>query len=196
METTTDPWEPPFAGDEIAHLTGALDRMRTTFRWKADGLGAEGLALRTARSELTLGGLLKHLAVCEDMALTFKLDGSAPGDPWDEHCEDPYGWALTSAADDSPGDLYALYDGAVARAHARLDAALADGGLGRVTYMSRFAGEDVSLRRVMFDLLEEYGRHTGHADLLREAVDGRVGEDPPPGWRPVSVPGAPALFGR
>ena len=43
-----------------------------------------------------------------------------------------------------------------------------------------------SLRRLLFDLLEEYGRHTGHADLLREAVDGRTGEDPPPGWRPVS----------
>jgi hypothetical protein len=36
------------------------------------------------------------------------------------------------------------------------------------------------------DLVEEYGRHTGHADLLREAVDGRVGEDPPAGWRPES----------
>jgi hypothetical protein len=35
-------------------------------------------------------------------------------------------------------------------------------------------------------MIEEYGRHTGHADLLREAVDGRVGEDPPPGWRPRS----------
>ena len=44
----------------------------------------------------------------------------------------------------------------------------------------------VSLRRVLFDLLEEYARHTGHADLLREAVDGRVGEDPPEDWRPVS----------
>jgi hypothetical protein len=43
-----------------------------------------------------------------------------------------------------------------------------------------------SLRRVLCDLIEERGRHTGHADLLREAVDGRVGEDPPPGWRPVS----------
>ncbi|WP_240916044.1 DUF664 domain-containing protein [Sanguibacter sp. HDW7] len=195
MSMTWDPWEPPRAGDEIAHLTGALDRLRTTFRWKADGLGAEGLALRTGRSTLTLGGLLKHLAVCEDMMLTFKLDGSAPGDPWDEHCEDPFGWALESAADDEPGELYALYDGAVARSHARLAAALADGGLDRVTFQSRFAGEDVSLRRLLFDLVEEYGRHTGHADLLRESVDGRVGEDPPSGWRPVSAPGAPALFG-
>jgi hypothetical protein len=41
-----------------------------------------------------------------------------------------------------------------------------------------------SLRRLIFDLIEEYGRHTGHADLLREAVDGLTGEDPPPGWSP------------
>jgi hypothetical protein len=47
-------------------------------------------------------------------------------------------------------------------------------------------GEVVTLRRLLCDLIEEYGRHTGHADLLREAVDGRVGEDPPDGWRPVS----------
>ena len=45
-------------------------------------------------------------------------------------------------------------------------------------------GEPVSLRRILFDLLEEYARHTGHADLLREAIDGRVGEDPPGEWRP------------
>ena len=42
-------------------------------------------------------------------------------------------------------------------------------------------GIHVSLRRLLFDLVEEYGRHTGHADLLREAVDGVTGEDPPDG---------------
>jgi len=47
-------------------------------------------------------------------------------------------------------------------------------------------GERASLRRLVFDLVEEYGRHTGHADLLREAVDGLTGEDPPDGWRPQS----------
>ena len=45
-------------------------------------------------------------------------------------------------------------------------------------------GRHASLRRLVCDLIEEYGRHTGHADLIREAVDGRVGEDPPAGWRP------------
>jgi hypothetical protein len=50
--------------------------------------------------------------------------------------------------------------------------------------VSESDGRRVSLRRRVFDLVEEYGRHTGHADLLREQVDGRVGEDPPSDWRP------------
>ena len=48
-------------------------------------------------------------------------------------------------------------------------------------------GRHPNLRRLLCDLIEEYGRHTGHADLIREAVDGRVGEDPPPGWSPTSL---------
>jgi hypothetical protein len=61
---------------------------------------------------------------------------------------------------------------------------LADGGLDQLVHVASPDGEHASLRRLVCDLIEEYGRHTGHADLLREAVDGRVGEDPPPGWRP------------
>jgi len=45
-------------------------------------------------------------------------------------------------------------------------------------------GEPAGVRRLLCDLIGEYGRHTGHADLLRESVDGLVGEEPPPGWRP------------
>ena len=56
------PWEPPFSGTEAEHLLGALDRLRWTFRWKADGLDAGGLDTRIGASTLTLGGLLKHLA--------------------------------------------------------------------------------------------------------------------------------------
>ncbi len=56
------PWEPPLAGTEVEHLVGALDRLRTTFRWKAGRLDAAGLQTRIGASSLTLGGLLKHLA--------------------------------------------------------------------------------------------------------------------------------------
>ena len=72
------------------------------------------------------------------------------------------------------------------RSRARLDAALACGGLDQLVDAASPDGEHANLRRLLCDLIEEYGRHTGHADLLREAVDGRVGEDPPPGWRPKS----------
>jgi hypothetical protein len=84
-----------------------------------------------------------------------------------------------------PAQLYALWDDAVARSRATLAAALADGGLDQPAHPSVPDGRHASLRRLVCDLIKEYGRHTGHADLHREAVDGRVGEDPPDGWRPV-----------
>ncbi|AYF75336.1 DUF664 domain-containing protein [Nocardia yunnanensis] len=179
------PWEPPLAGTEAEHLVGALERLRATFRWKADGLDSAGLNTRIGVSALTLGGLLKHLARAEDEMFTRKLSGAAVSPPWDrvDWRADP-DWDFTSAAADSPAQLYALWDTTIARSRARLSAALADGGLGQPVHLAWPDGRHLSLRRLVCDLIEEYGRHTGHADLLREHVDGRVGEDPPPGWRP------------
>ena len=188
MADIPDPWEPPLAGTEVAHLIGALERLRTTFRWKADDLDAERLRTTIGASKLTLGGLLKHLALIEDYKTTVLLRGQPLGPPWDElegGAEDD-DWEFSSASDDSPAGLYALWDGAVERSRRRLDAALPDGGLDQPIDVTGPAGEAVSLRRLVVDLIEEYGRHTGHADLIREAVDGRRGEDPPSGWLPVS----------
>lgn len=180
-----DEWEPPLAGTETEHLLGALDRLRATFRWKAGGLDSTGLQKRIGASSLTLGGLLKHLAFVEDFTTTVKLAGDPPGPPWDPAAwDDDPDWEFASAADDSPSELYALWDGAVERARARVEAALANGGLDQRVHVSDDEGQHASLRRLLFDLVEEYGRHTGQADLLREAVDGLVGEDPPPGWHP------------
>ena len=175
------------AGTEETQLIGALERLRTTFRFKADGLDSAGLSLRIGASSLTIGGLLKHLAINEDYMFTVKCAGESLGEPWPEIDWDAEpDWEFTSAAGDPPETLYALWDGAVERARQRLAAALAkEGGLDqRVAASSN--GEHASLRRLVTDLIEEYGRHTGHADLLREAVDGVTGEDPPEGWRPVS----------
>jgi len=179
------PWEPPLAGTEVEHLAGMLDRLRTTFRWKADELDSAGLQTRVGASALTLGGLLKHLAVVEDYTFTVKLAGQPMGQPWDATGWDGSDdWDFTSAAADTPAQLYALWDGAVERSRARLDAALANGGLDHQAHVSSPEGVHASLRRLLCDLVEEYGRHTGHADLLREAVDGLTGEDPPARWRP------------
>jgi hypothetical protein len=174
------------AGTEVAHLTGALERMRVTFRWKTEGLDAAGLRARVGASTLTLGGLLKHLAIQEDYMSATKLTGQPLSAPWDELGWDGSDdeWEFTTAAGDTSEQLYALWDSAVERSRSRLRAALADGGLGQVVHASSSDGTRASLRRLVCDLLEEYARHTGHADLLREAVDGRTGEDPPAGWKP------------
>jgi hypothetical protein len=185
MTDSEPPWEPPLAGTELEHVVGALDRLRTTFRWKADALDAAGLQTRIGVSTLTLGGLLKHLALVEDDVFTRRLSGQPLGEPWESEWAGGGDWAFTSAAADTPERLYAYWDGAVERSRARLDAALSEGALDQLVHLSAPDGRHASLRRLLFDLIEEYGRHTGHADLLREAVDGRVGEDPPADWRPV-----------
>ena len=182
------PWEPPLAGTEAEQLVGALERLRTTFRWKADDLDAAGLATRVGASALTLSGLLKHLARAESDLFGPKLSGAPVGAPWADApwAADP-DWDFTSAAADRPDQLYALWDDTAARSRATLDRALADGGLDQLVHLTGTGGQRASLRRLVCDLIEEYGRHTGHADLLREGVDGRVGEDPPARWQPVAV---------
>jgi Protein of unknown function (DUF664) len=176
-------WEPPIAGTETEHLVGSLERMRATFRWKADGLDSAGLQTRIGASALTLGGLLKHLARAESQLFTTKLSGKPIDPPWDKvDWDSDDEWDFTSAADDTPEQLYATWDTTIARSRERLQAALATGGPEQPVHMGIPGGQHASLRRLLCDLIEEYGRHTGHADLLREAVDGRVGEDPPWDW--------------
>lgn len=184
METTDPPWEPPIAGSEVDHLMGSLERLRATFRWKSDGLDRAGLTVQVGTSALTLGGLLKHLAVCEDVTFSWKLSGEPPT-AWPAAPEDSdEDWQFTVAQDDTPESLYLMWDEAVERSRASVARALQGGGLDQRAHHSFEDGQHVSLRRLLFDLVEEYGRHTGHADLLREMVDSRVGEDPPSDWRP------------
>lgn len=179
----TPPWAPPVAGSDADHLFASLERLRVTFRWKADDLDETGLRARIDSSALSLASLLKHLALVEDHYSTTALDGSSIGSPWTEIHDGTDDYTERTAVEDSAATLYELYDGAVLRATERYAAAVAAGGLDQPTALEE-AGQARSLRRLLHDLLEEYGRHTGHADLLREAVDGRVGEDPPLDYRP------------
>lgn len=179
------PWEPPIDGTEAEHLVGALGRLRATIRWKADGLDEAGLRHRIGSSSLSLGGLLLHLAMGEDYYLTTKLRGEELVEPWRSLGHDGTDeWEFTTEAL-TAAETYAVYDEAVRRNDARIAAALAEGGLDLVAHVDDGNGNHPRLRRLLLDMLEEYGRHTGHADLIREAVDGRVGEDPPEDWTPA-----------
>jgi hypothetical protein len=173
--------EPPLAGDETATLLGSLERQRGIVAWKCGDLDAAGLSATHPPSTITLGGLLKHLALVEDDYFTRRLHGRAMGPPWDtvDWDADP-DWEWHSAAEDTPEQLQTLWRDAVARSRAAVDEALAEGGLDRLaTGIADSHGDAPSLRRIMIDLIEEYARHAGHADLIRESVDGVVGEDPP-----------------
>jgi hypothetical protein len=170
--------EPPAAGDEIATLVGSLNRQRATFAWKCGGLDAVGLSATVGASTITLGGLLKHLSLVEDDYLCVRLLGRPPTPPWDTVDWDATpDWEWQSAAGDTPEQLMGQWQETVERSRLALAEALAGGGLDQRAQGGRWS-EPPSLRRLLIDLVEEYARHTGHADLIRESVDGLVGEDP------------------
>ena len=169
------PPDPPDAGVEVATLLGFLERQRATFAWKCGGLDTDGLRATVGASSLTLGGMLKHLARFEDDMSAEWLHGRAQRPPWNEvDWNADHDWDWRSAADDTPEQMYALWQDAVASSRALLTEALAVGGPER-------RGDDglPSLRYVLLNMIEEYARHNGHADLIRESVDGLVGHDPP-----------------
>jgi hypothetical protein len=167
------------AGTEVEHLLASLERLRATFAWKVRGLDAAGLSYRLPSSALSLGRLLKHLSRAEDEMFTRKLWGEPVSEPWrSAPWDDDPDWDFTSADDDSPEELYAMWTTTIIRSRASVQRALVEGGLDLETHLG-WGDNHVSLRRLLFDLIEEYGRHTGHADLLRESVDGLTGEDPP-----------------
>ncbi len=175
--------DPPLAADEATTLIAFLDFHRDTLRWKTTGLDAAQLDQPLAPSDMTLGGLLKHLAVVENSWFCEVLLGEplmAPFDtaPWDEDRD----WEWHSAAADSPEHLHGLLDEAIdrsRRATARcLDTEGPDAGGLDTLSVGRARGDDerYSLRWILVHMIEEYARHNGHADLIRQSIDGAVGE--------------------
>ncbi|REH44571.1 uncharacterized protein DUF664 [Kutzneria buriramensis] len=165
--------EPPVAGSELDTLLGTLERNRRTLAWKCADLDAAAMATRIGRSAITLGGLLRHLTRCEASSFVWKLNGG-PGitaAEWDSDWE----WTADSDVDKTWRD----WEEAMARSRKLVAEALADGGLDRAKGHEFPGWGTPSLRRILTDMIEEYARHLGHADLIREAIDGRVGEDAP-----------------
>jgi uncharacterized damage-inducible protein DinB len=142
------------------------------------------LAATTAANSMTLGGLIKHMALVEADWLVVKLAGHPYGPPWDEvdFDADP-DWEWRTGTHDAPDELYALWRSAVLRSRDVATSVLHDEGLDAPAQFTGRDGRTPSTREILLDMIEEYARHTGHADLLRESVDGLVGEDAPPEFR-------------
>jgi len=170
--------EPPVAAGEAATLLGFLDYQRATLAWKCSGLDAAGLRATTAASAMTLGGILKHMALVEYGWFSRSLHGREYMPPWDAvDWEADRDWEWRTAAGDSPGELFALWQRAVERSRAEVAEVLDSGdGLGRLARRTWPDGRSPSLRWILCHMIEEYARHNGHADLLRESIDGATGE--------------------
>lgn len=169
--------EPPIAAPELDTLVGFLEYQRATFEWKCAGLDSAGLNATTASSSMTLGGMMKHLALVEDSRLSERLLGASPASEWiDVDWDADIDWDWHSAAHDSPERLRRLWADAVTHSRACVATALEQGGLDTLATGALHDGTHVSLRWILVHLIEEYARHNGHADLLRETIDGATGE--------------------
>jgi hypothetical protein len=184
MTTSTPPdtrIDPALRGDEATTLRGFLDYHRETFRWKCRGLTQEQMARALAPSDMTLGGMMKHLAAVESSWFEDVYAGGSLMSPFDTVDWDAdRDWEWHTAKDDTPEELFALFDEACGRADAVLDEALAPSGPGldgESVKKSRHGDHGAfSLRWIVVHMIEEYARHNGHADLIREAIDGQTGE--------------------
>ena len=169
--------DPDLAGDELTLLSQFLEFHRATLVEKVGGLSAEQFAHRAVpTSAITLGGMVKHLALVEDDWFQVRLLGRADIEPWaSAPFDEDRDWDWHSAADDSPKELLGLYDAACTRSRAAV--AEVGGDLETLSIETdRETGGRFSLRWIMIHMIEETARHNGHVDLIREAIDGRVGE--------------------
>jgi uncharacterized damage-inducible protein DinB len=175
---TTERTHVAYAADESTMLRGFLDFHRDTLRIKTEGLDQLQLAARLEPSTMTLGGMLKHMALVEDNWFSCMLLGNDDAQPWQgvDWDSDP-DWEWRTAADDSPEELRRLLDEAVDASDRIIDEALAADGLDTTSSRtSHRTGEPFTLRWILLHMIEEYARHNGHADLIRESIDGSTGQ--------------------
>jgi uncharacterized damage-inducible protein DinB len=166
--------DPDPAGSELDLLAQYLDYQRETMLLKTADLAAEQLHDMHAPSNLTLAGLLYHLALVEESWLEVRFAGLPDRQPWVgvDWDADP-NWEFRTAADLGPEQVRQRYRDACDRSRRVVSGAT---GLDQLSVQPLRDGRRFSLRWVLLHLIEETARHAGHADLLREALDGTVGE--------------------
>ncbi|MFE2823373.1 DinB family protein [Streptomyces sp. NPDC059271] len=160
--------DPPRVADEKASLTGFLDFQRETLAMKCAGLTDEQLATASVPpSELTLLGLVRHLADVERHWFQRVMGSERPRGYWHRPGREYAGFAVEDA---DAATAFAVWSSAcsLSRDITAASASLDD--------LGTYRGESFSLRFVLTHMIEEYARHNGHADFLRERIDGATGE--------------------
>jgi len=157
----------PVAGDEKAVLAGFLDHYRKTLLEICEGLSDEQLRRPMVSSGTTLLGLVKHLAFVERGWFQEDVAGEKYAYPFDT--DDPEA-DFRIAEHETTADIFKHYQDACSRSRAALEAASLDDPVDVPRRNARY-----NVRWVVIHMLEETARHVGHADIIREQIDGRTG---------------------
>ena len=162
--------DPPLVADERAALEGWLDYHRETLLWKCAGLTADQLKMRAVPpSALSLLGLVRHMVEVERWWFRMNVAGE---DVDYVFCTDDDEDADFDAVDDADAEA----DLATYRAECDLARAVVRDRKLDDTFSSRSSGRTFDVRWVYVHMIEEYARHNGHADLIRECIDGTTGD--------------------
>ena len=169
--------EPEPAVNEVETLRGFLNYQRATLKWKSEGLAQDQLNVSVASSTVTIGGLLKHMTFVENEWFWRWIGNNDRLEPWlsTDFEKDP-DWEFTSAKHDDAETLMANWLASIQLSESILDDCLQSGGLDQLAKRKWPNGESPSLRWILVHMIEEYARHNGHADFIREFIDGLVGE--------------------
>ena len=164
--TTIERVDPPYEADERTMLNSWLDYQRATLAYKCEGLTDDQLRTRSVPpSSLSLLGLVRHMAEVELNWFRFWLGGEGPNPRYDDEEEwDVDGTDVSEAFDYWRSECQNARD--VVATFASLD----DVGAGQTV------GAGISVRWTLVHMIEEYARHNGHADFLREQIDGTTGD--------------------
>ncbi|MFE0351088.1 DinB family protein [Streptomyces griseoluteus] len=161
-----DPREGPSPEGELATLQDYLSNYRLTLRMKCEGLDAAQLALRSVPpSTMSLLGLVRHLAEVERDWRNWISEGEPLPKLYGVRDAD-----FEGAVGEQAVVAQAFLD--LEREQTATDAALAQ----HADLGARVGKENIAVRELLVHRVEEYARHCGHADLLRERIDGRVGQ--------------------
>ena len=158
----------PRTGGERETLRAYLDFHRETLARKCSRLSDEELRRRTTASALSLLGLVRHMAEVERAWFRRVIDGQDVPLVWSPEGDFQAAYDTAGA---SAAEAFRAWEAEIAQAR-RIERAAASLD---VTGVDRRSGEEYSLRRVLLHLIQEYARHNGHADLIREGLDGTVG---------------------